>query len=94
VPGARTYAIRVETPYGPWALFADSTQFRLSGGLRHFFAPGLPSVWFSGFVQSANVVAVDVNFYNYNRSTHVGVASRTPAPSRRWISGWTWRGRR
>ena len=68
VPGARTYAIRVETPYGPWALFADSTQFRLSGGLRNFFAPGLPSVWFPGFVQTASVLAVDANFYDYNRS--------------------------
>jgi len=68
VRGARTYAIRVETPYGPWALFADSTQFNLSGGLRNFFADGLPSVWFPGFVQTATVVAVDVNFYDYNRS--------------------------
>ena len=68
VRDARTYAIRVETPYGPWALFADSTQFNLSGGLRNFFADGLPSVWFPGFVQTATVVAVDVNFYDYNRS--------------------------
>ena len=68
VRDARTYAIRVETPYGPWALFADSTQFMLSGGLRNFFAQGLPSVWFPGFVQTANVVAVDANFYDYNRS--------------------------
>ena len=65
---ARTYAIRIETPYGPWALFADSTQFTLSGGLRNYFAPGLPSVWFPGFVQTASVVAVDANFYDYNRS--------------------------
>ena len=68
VRDARTYAIRIETPYGPWALFADSTQFSLSGGLRNYFAPGLPSVWFPGFVQTASVVAVDANFYDYNRS--------------------------
>ena len=68
VRDARTYAIRIETPYGPWALFADSTQFTLSGGLRNFFAPGLPSVWFPGFVQTASVLAVDANFYDYNRS--------------------------
>jgi len=65
---ARRYAIRVETPYGPWALFSDSTQFTLDGGLRNFFAPGLPSLWFPGFVQTASVVAVDSNFYDYNRS--------------------------
>jgi Domain of unknown function (DUF4249) len=68
VRDARTYVIRVETPYGPWALFADSTQFTLAGGLRNFFADGLPSVWFPGFVQTASVVAVDANFYDYNRS--------------------------
>ncbi|AMW03920.1 DUF4249 family protein [Gemmatimonas phototrophica] len=68
VRDARTYAIRVETPYGPWALFADSTQFTLGGGLRNFFADGLPSVWLPGFVQIASVVAVDANFYDYNRS--------------------------
>ncbi len=68
VRDARRYAIRVETPYGPWALFADSTQFTLTGGLRNVFADGLPSVWFPGFVQTASVVAVDANFYDYNRS--------------------------
>jgi hypothetical protein len=68
VSGARRYAIRVEGPYGPWALFADSTQFTLDGRLRNFFAPGLPSLWFPGFVQTASVVAVDANFYDYNRS--------------------------
>jgi hypothetical protein len=68
VADARTYAVRVETPFGPWALFADSTQFTLSGGLRNFFADGLPSLWLPGFVQTASVVAVDANFYDYNRS--------------------------
>ncbi len=68
VPSARTYALWVGTPYGPWALFADSTVFTLSGGQRNFLAGGLPSVWFPGFVQTAAVVAVDANFYDYNRS--------------------------
>ena len=68
VTGARRYALRVEGPFGPWALFSDSTQFTLGGGLRNFFADGLPSLWFPGFVQTANVAAVDGNFYDYNRS--------------------------
>lgn len=67
-PDARTYAIRVETPNGPWFLFSDSTRFSLSGSLRNFFADGLPSVWYPGFVQPLSVVAVDRNFYDYNRS--------------------------
>lgn len=68
VEGARTYAVRVETPFGPWALFSDSTRFSLSGSLRNFFADGLPSVWLPGWKQIASVVAVDRNFYDYNRS--------------------------
>jgi hypothetical protein len=68
VPNARTYAIRVETPNGPWFLFSDSTRFALSGQLRNFFLGGLPSVWYPGFDQIASVAAVDRNFYDYNRS--------------------------
>jgi len=68
VPNARTYAIRVETPNGPWFLFSDSTRFALSGQLRNFFVGGLPSVWYPGFDQIASVAAVDRNFYDYNRS--------------------------
>ncbi|MCC6242476.1 MAG: DUF4249 family protein [Gemmatimonadaceae bacterium] len=68
VGNARTYAIRVETPDGPWFLWSDSTQFSLPGGLRNFFAAGLPSVWYPGFLQSLSVVAVDAQFYDYNRS--------------------------
>ena len=66
--GARTYAIRVETPNGPWFLFSDSTQFALAGTLRNFFSGGFPSVFFPGFEQLVSVGAVDVNFYDYNRS--------------------------
>ena len=67
-PGARTYAVRVETPFGPWALFSDSLRFSLAGSLRNFFAPGLPSVFLPGFRQTLSVVAVDRNFFDYNRS--------------------------
>jgi len=66
--GARTYAVRVETPFGPWALFSDSLRFALAGSLRNFFAPGLPSVFLPGFRQTLSVVAVDRNFFDYNRS--------------------------
>ncbi len=66
--GARTYAIRVETPNGPWFLFSDSTRFALAGTLRNFFASDLPSVFAPGFEQLVSVAAVDVNFYDYNLS--------------------------
>lgn len=66
--GGRAYAVRVETPYGPWALFSDSTSFTLSGGLRNFLAAGLPNVFLPGFTQQLSVTSVDQNFYDYNRS--------------------------
>lgn len=66
--GGRTYAVRVETPYGPWALFSDSTSFTLSGGLRNFLAAGLPNVFLPGFSQQLSITSVDQNFYDYNRS--------------------------
>ncbi len=68
IPDARTYAIRVETPNGPFFLFSDSTTFSLAGTLRNFFADALPAVWYPGFVQPLSVVAADRNFYDYNRS--------------------------
>lgn len=66
--GGRIYAVRVETPFGPWALFSDSTAFTLSGALRNFLAPGLPHVFLPGFTQPLSITSVDRNFYDYNRS--------------------------
>ena len=68
--GTATYSIRVETPDGPWFLFSDSTRFTLPGHLRNFFAEGLPSVWYPGFIQPLSVIAVDRNFYDYNRTAN------------------------
>ncbi|WP_373061262.1 DUF4249 family protein [Gemmatimonas sp.] len=67
-PDAATYAVRIESPYGPWFLFSDSTRFALPGTLKNFFASGLPSVWYPGFLQPLSVIAVDRNFYDYNRT--------------------------
>lgn len=67
-PGGRTYTVRVETPFGPWALYSDSTHFTLSGGLRNYFAAGLPNVFLPGFTQQVSITSVDQNFYDYNRS--------------------------
>lgn len=68
VADAAIYGIRVETPEGPWFLFSDSTRFALAGGLRNFFVPGLPYVFYPGFTQPLAVIAADRNFYDYNRS--------------------------
>jgi hypothetical protein len=68
VADAAIYGIRVETPEGTWFLFSDSTRFALAGGLRNFFVPGLPYVFYPGFTQPLAVIAADRNFYDYNRS--------------------------
>ena len=67
-PGARTYALRVDTPFGPFLLFSDSTRLRLPGSLRNFFAPELQRVFIPGFRQRVTLAAVDSNFFDYYRS--------------------------
>lgn len=66
--GARTYAIRLESPIGPWSFVNDSLRFDLAGDLRNVFAEGIPSAFFPGFSQRLTVAAVDTNFYDYYRS--------------------------
>ncbi len=68
VPGARTYGLRVETPFGPFLLFSDSTTLTLGGELRNFFAEDLQRLWIPGFRQTVTVFAVDANFFDYYRS--------------------------
>jgi len=70
VPGARTYALRVETPYGAFFMFSDSTSVALTGELRNLFADRLPRAFQAGFTQTVYVAAVDTNYFDYYRSTN------------------------
>lgn len=81
VPDARSYAIRIESPFGPFFLFTDSVGIRLSGDLRNLFAGSLQRVFIPGFRQDMIVAAVDSNFYDYYRTandpfTGAGIISR------------------
>ncbi len=78
---ARAYTLRIETPFGPFFLFTDSTRFRATGALRNFFANSLQRVFIPGFRQDMVVAAVDSNFYDYYRTTNdpftgTGIISR------------------
>ena len=66
--GARSYLVRIETPFGPRAFFTDSTRVRLGGDLRNVEVSSLPHVFFPGFPQSITVSAVDSNFYDWFRT--------------------------
>jgi hypothetical protein len=68
--GAKRYALRIDTPFGPFYLFSDTTVYSLSGGLRNFFVDELPRVFIPGFVQTVQVAAVDTNFVDYYRSAN------------------------
>ena len=70
VPGARTYALRIDTPYGAFFMFSDSTSVRLTGELRTLFADRLPRAFQAGFTQTVYVAAVDTNYFDYYRSTN------------------------
>ncbi len=67
-PLARTYALRMDSPFGAFMLFNDSTHVAIPGTLRNLFADKLQRVFIPGFQQSVTVVAVDTNFYDYYRS--------------------------
>jgi hypothetical protein len=66
--GARSYFVRVETPFGPRAFFTDSTHVRLTGALRNVSVQALPRVFFPGFPQAVTVSAVDSNYYDWYRT--------------------------
>ena len=67
-PGARSYYVRMETPFGPRWFFTDSTRVKLPGGLRNVDLKVLPHVFIPGFLQAVTVSAVDSNYYDWYRS--------------------------
>lgn len=69
-PGARSYFVRIETPYGPRAFFTGDTSVRLPGSLRNTDARGIPRVFIPGFQQAVTVSAVDSNFHDWYRSSN------------------------
>lgn len=77
----RAYAMRVESPFGPFFLFTDSLHVRVTGDLRNLFAGELQHVLVPGFHQDILVAAVDSNFFDYYRTnndpfTGSGIISR------------------
>lgn len=68
VAGARSYFVRIETPFGPRSFFTDSTRVRLTGGLRNVSLNTLPRVFVPGFAQAVTVSAVDANYYDWYRT--------------------------
>lgn len=77
----RAYAVRIESPFGPFFLFTDSLSFRTTGDLRNLFSSDLERVFIPGFRQDILVAAIDSNFYDYYRTnndpfTGAGIISR------------------
>ena len=68
VAGARSYLLRVESPFGAFLQFIDSTNVTLKGDLRNYFASSLQRVFIPGFRQRVTVAAVDSNFFDYYRT--------------------------
>jgi len=68
VTGARSYFVRVETPYGPLSFFTESTFVRLPGMLRNTDVTSLPRVFVPGFPQTVTISAVDSNYYDWYRT--------------------------
>jgi hypothetical protein len=68
VPGARTYGLRIESPFGAFQFFSDTTRLTLPGGLRNIFASDFQRVFIPGFQQAVTLYAVDTNYFDYYRS--------------------------
>ena len=68
--GARSYFVRIETPFGPMSFFTDSTRVRLTGALRNLNLQALPRVFFPGFPHAVTVSAVDSNYYDWYRTNN------------------------
>ena len=66
--GARSYLVRIETPFGPRSFFTESTHVRLTGDLRNVDQRQLVRVFIPGFPQAVTVSAVDSNFYDWYRT--------------------------
>lgn len=73
-PGARSYFVRIETPFGPRSFFTESTHVRLTGELRNVDVSSLPHVFIPGFPQAVTVSAVDSNFYDWYRTHNAEVS--------------------
>jgi hypothetical protein len=68
VPGARSYLVRVDTPYGAFFVFTDTAAAEFTGQQRNLFAERLPRVFVAGFTQWLTVAAIDTNYFDYYRS--------------------------
>ena len=68
--GARSYHVRIETPFGPRSFFTESTHVRLTGELRNVDQRQLVRVFIPGFAQAVTVSAVDSNFYDWYRTNN------------------------
>ena len=68
VSRARTYGARVESPFGAFLLFSDSTHLDLAGTMRNFWASDIQRLFIPGFDQVSTISAVDSNYFDYFRS--------------------------
>lgn len=69
-PRAPAYQVRVESVFGAWRSFTDSTRVALTGVLRNPDVARLPHVFLPGFRQLLSVTAVDANLYDYYRTSN------------------------
>lgn len=74
--GARSYFVRIETPFGPRSFFTDSTHIRLTGDLRNIELDALPRVFVPGFPQTITVSAVDSNYYDWYRTHNAALTGQ------------------
>jgi hypothetical protein len=68
VPFARLYGIRIESPFGAFSQFSDSTHLLFAGDFRNLYSDDFQKLFIPGFQQVVTLYAADVNYFDYYRS--------------------------
>jgi hypothetical protein len=66
--GARAHGVWIESPYGAFVSFSDSSAFSLAGDVRNPFAPKFRRLFIPGFEQGVAFFSADTNYFDYYRS--------------------------
>jgi hypothetical protein len=70
IEGQERFLFRVQTPYGPYSLFTDSSRLVVRGSLRNATDNNIPPAFLPGFRQGITVGAVDQNYFDYYRTSN------------------------
>jgi hypothetical protein len=73
---AKRYAVRIQTPYGPFELFTAELEYRVRGDVRNTAAKRRPLAFVPGFTEEIALGAVDTNYFDFFRTSNDSITGR------------------